>query len=184
MQQNQYDKALVNIQTLEKMSPQQPFPHYLHAVVLYKQAHLDDAISELQQVLKVAPDNAQAQFLMGAVNYAQGNYGQAEMYLSNVMGIDQKNVQARKLLALTLYRSGSSRQALDTLRPAVPGNPSDTELLALLQKAVAEGAGKPGPKASAPRATSPFDSQFAPAGKTLASGNESEAIRLLKEGPS
>ena len=184
VQQNHYDKALVNIQTLEKMSPQQPYPHYLHALVLYRQGNLDDAISELQQVLKVSPDNAQAQFLMGAVNYAQGNYGQAKMYLSNVMGMDQKNAQARKLLALTLYRSGGAHQALDTLRPAVPGNPSDTELLALLQQAVAEGAGKPGPKASATGVNNPSDTQFAQAGKALASGNESEVIRLLKEGPS
>jgi putative PEP-CTERM system TPR-repeat lipoprotein len=182
-QQNQYDKALVTIQTLEKMSPQQPFPHYLHAVVLYKQGHLDNAVSELQQVLKQQPDNAQAQFLMGAVNYAQGNDGQAKMYLSNVMGMDPKNVQARKLLALTLYGSGNSRQALDTLRPAVPGNPPDTELLALLKRAVAEGAGKPGPKAAEKSANNPSDTQLTPTGKALVSGNESEAIRLLKEKP-
>ncbi|HUH31649.1 MAG TPA: tetratricopeptide repeat protein, partial [Rhodanobacter sp.] len=138
-QQNHLDKALVNIQTLEKMSPQQPFPHYLHAVVLYRQGKLDAAVSELQQVLKQAPDNAQAQLLMGAVNYAQGNYGQAEMYLSNAMGMDRKNDSIRKLLALTFYREGRSRQALDALRPAVPGTPSDTELLALLQKAATAG---------------------------------------------
>src|SRR3546814_11065054 len=101
------------------MTPQ-PYPHYLHAVVLYKQGHFDDAISQLQQVLKSLPDNPQAQMLMGAVNYAQGNYGQTEMYLSNVMGTDPKNVEARKLLALTLYREGRSRQARDMLRPAAP----------------------------------------------------------------
>ena len=182
-QQNEYDKALVSIQTLEKMAPQQPFPHYLHAVVLYKQGHLDDATSELQQVLKEQPDNVRAQFLMGAVNYAQGDYGQAEMNLSNVMGADPKNVQARKLLALALYRSGDSRQALDTLRPAVPGNPSDTDLLALLQRGVAEGAAKPAPNAAAMSANNPSDTRLAPAGKALASGNESEAIRLLKDKP-
>ncbi|HUW54499.1 MAG TPA: XrtA/PEP-CTERM system TPR-repeat protein PrsT [Rhodanobacter sp.] len=182
-QQNQFDKALGNIGTLEKMASQQPLPHYLRALVLYRQGHLDDAISELQQVLQMSPDNAQAQVLMGAVNYAQGNYGQAEMYLSNVVGMDQKNVDARKLLALTLYREGRSRQALDTLRPVVPGTPSDTKLLALLQKAVAEATGKPGPKASAMGANNPPDTRFAQAGKAFASGNESEAIRLLKEMP-
>src|SRR6185437_11572810 len=71
-EQNQLDAALTNIESLEKMAPGQPYPHYLHAVVLYKQGHLDDAVSQLQQVLKAAPDNAQAQMLMGAVNYAQG----------------------------------------------------------------------------------------------------------------
>jgi putative PEP-CTERM system TPR-repeat lipoprotein len=178
--QNKLDEALVSIQTLEKMSPQQPYPHYLHAVVLFKQGHMDDAISELQQVLKAAPDNAQAQMLMGAVNYAQGNYGQAEMYLSNVMGMDQKNAEARKLLALTLYREGRSSQALDTLRPAVPGTPSDAELLALLQRAAATtGSGNSG----VPGETSPLDAQFAQAGKALAGGDEAEAIRLLQKMP-
>ncbi|HET9819754.1 MAG TPA: XrtA/PEP-CTERM system TPR-repeat protein PrsT, partial [Rhodanobacteraceae bacterium] len=178
--QNKLDEALVSIQTLEKMSPQQPYPHYLRAVVLFKQGHMDDAISELQQVLKAAPDNAQAQMLMGAVTYAQGNYGQAEMYLSNVMGMDPKNAEARKLLALTLYREGRSSQALDTLRPAVPGTPSDAELLALLQRATATaGSGKP----EATGETSPLDAQFAQAGKALASGDEAEAIRLLQEIP-
>jgi putative PEP-CTERM system TPR-repeat lipoprotein len=181
--QNQLDKALASIQTLEKMAPRQPYPHYLHAVVLFKQGHLDDAISELQQVLKTAPDNAQAQMLMGAVNYAQGNYGQAEMYLSNVMGMDPKNVEARKLLALTLYREGRSSQALDTLRPAVPGTPSDAELLALLQRATATGSGKQGATATATSAGNPLDAQFAQAGKALASGDEAEAIRLLQEVP-
>jgi len=183
-QQNQFDKALATIQTLEKMSPQQPYLHYLHAMVLYKQGHLDAAISELQQVLQVSPDNARAQLLMGAVNYAQGNYGQAEMYLSNAMGMDQKNVDVRKLLALTLYREGRSRQALDTLRPATPGTPSDSELLALLERAAAASAGSPGAVAAATSgASNPSDAQFARAGDALASGNEAEAIRLLQEIP-
>jgi putative PEP-CTERM system TPR-repeat lipoprotein len=183
-QQNQLDKALTNVQALEKMSPQQPYPHYLHAVVLYKQGHLDESLSQLQQVLQMAPDNAQAQMLMGAVNYAQGNYGQAEMALSNALGVDKNNVEARKLLALTLFREGRSRQALDTLRPAVPGTPSDTELTALLQQAAATVPGKPGTAAvAATPASSPLDAQFAPAGKALASGNAAEAIRLLQAIP-
>ncbi|MEO7050081.1 MAG: XrtA/PEP-CTERM system TPR-repeat protein PrsT [Rhodanobacter sp.] len=182
-QQNHLDQALANIQTLEKMSPQQPYPHYLHAVVLYKQGHLDDAISQLQQVLQAAPNNAQAQLLMGAVNYAQGNYVQAEMSLSNVMGADPTNVEARKMLALTLYREGRARQALDMLRPAVPGTPSDAQLTALLQRAATAGPGKPGADPSATPAASPLDTQFAPAGKALASGNAAEAIRLLQAVP-
>jgi len=182
-QQGHLDKALASIQALEKMSPQQPYPHYLHAVVLYRQGHLDDALSELQQVLKAAPDNAQAQMLLGAVNYAQGNYGQAEMALSNVMGVDPANVEARKLLALTLYREGRSRQALDTLRPAVPGTPSDTELTAALQRAAAANPGSPGTASSAAPALPPLDPQFAPADKALASGDAAEAIRLLQAIP-
>ncbi|MEO8779268.1 MAG: XrtA/PEP-CTERM system TPR-repeat protein PrsT [Rhodanobacter sp.] len=182
-QLNQLDKALANIQTLEKMSPKQPYPHYLHAVVLYKQGHLDEALAQLQQVLQVAPDNPQAQLLMGAVNYAQGNYGQAQMALSNVMGSDPKNVEARKLLALTMYREGHSRQALDTLRPAVPGTPSDAELTALLQRAATAAPGKTGAQAAATPASSPLDTQFAPAGKALASGNAVEAVRLLQAIP-
>ncbi len=178
-QRNELDKALTSIKALEKVSPKQPYPHYLHAVVSYKQGHLDDAVSELQQVLKVSPDNAQAQMLMGAVNYAKANYGQAEMYLSNVMGMDSKNVPARKLLALTFYREGRSKQALDTLRPVVPGTPSDAELLAQLQKATAAGAGMPGEAASSGAPASPFTR----AGKALVSGNEPEAIRLLQAIP-
>ncbi len=182
-QQNELDQALTSIQTLEKMSPQQPYPHYLHAVVLYKQGHFDDATSQLQQVLKASPDNPQAQMLMGAVSYAQGNYGQAEMYLSNVMGTDPKNIEARKLLALTFYREGRSRQALDMLRPIVPGTPSDTELLALLQRAAVKGSGTPGAVASATSAGNPSDTKFAQVGKALASGNTAEAIRLLQKIP-
>lgn len=188
VQQNQLDKALASIKTLEEMTPQQPYPRYLHAVVLYKQGHFDDAISQLQQLLKVSPDNPQAQMLTGAVNYAQGNYSQAEMYLSNVMGTDPKNVEARKLLALTLYREGRSRQALDMLRPAIPGTPSDTELLALLQRASAEGTS--GTAVSAARSgvpameeSHPSDTRFAQAGKALAGGNAFEAIRLLQKIP-
>ena len=182
-QQNHLDQALASIQTLEKMSPQQPYPHYLHAVVLYKQGHLDDAVSQLQQVLQVSPDNAQAQMLMGAVNYAQGNYGQAEMSLSNVMGVNPKNVEARKLLALTFYREGRSRQALDTLRPALPGTPSDAELLAVLQRAAAAGIEKPGTELPATPTGSPVAAQFAPANRALGSGNVAEAIRLLQALP-
>ena len=195
VEQSELDKALASIQTLEKMSPQQPYPHYLHAVVLYKQGHFDDATTQLQQVLKAAPDNPQAQMLMGAVNYAQGNYGQAEMYLSNVMGKEPKNVETRRLLALTFYREGRSRQALDMLRSAVPGTPSDTELLALLQRAAADGSGTPGavasatsggkaqPGAAATGAANPSDAQFAQAGKALTSGNATDAIRLLQQIP-
>jgi putative PEP-CTERM system TPR-repeat lipoprotein len=179
-QQGHLDKALTSIQKLEKMSPKQPYPRYLRAVVLYKQGHLDDAVTELQQVLQAAPDNAQAQMLMGAVNYAQGNYGQAEMYLSNVMGMGGKNVEARKLLALTYYSEGRSQQALDTLRPAAPGKPTDAQLLAVLQRAAAEKAAQPGSSAPANGAAG---SPFAEAGQALAAGNEAEAIKLLQAMP-
>lgn len=182
-QQGHFDKALANIKKLEKMSPQNPYPHYLNAVVLYKQGHLDDAVTELQQVLKVAPDSSQAQLLMGAVNYGQGNYGQAEMYLSNVLGMDQKNVEARRMLALTFYREGRSRQALDTLRPTVAGAPSDAQLLASLQRAAAEGAGKPRPATSAASRDNTPPTPLARAGQALVSGNEDEAIKLLEAIP-
>ena len=192
IRRNQFDKALANIEALEKMAPEMPYPHYLHAVALYKQGHLDDAVTQLQQVLKASPDNPPAQLLMGAVNYAQGNYGQAEMYLSNVLGVDAQNVPARKLLALAYYRAGNSQQALNTLRPALPGKQSDAELLAVLQRAAAEGAGMPKTavpgtgnpaKASATAPANPLDAQFARAGQEIVSGNESEAIRLLEEIP-
>ena len=139
IQQNKVDSALGHIDTLEKMAPGQPYPHYLHAVAYYKQGHFNDAVSQLQQVLKMLPNSEPAQLLMGAVNYAQGNYSQAEMYLSNVLGLDEKNAGARELLAMTLYREGQSHQALDVLRPAIPGHPSDAVLLALLQKNTVEG---------------------------------------------
>lgn len=133
-QQKQYAQALGTIKTIEKMSPDQPYAHYLRAVVLYMQGHYGQANSELLTVLKAQPQNGQAQFLMGAVNYAQSNYSQAEMYLSNAVGMQQDNVPARKMLALALYSSGRSGQAIATLRAVEPGNPSDAELLAILQK--------------------------------------------------
>ncbi|KRA33121.1 exosortase [Rhodanobacter sp. Root627] len=182
-QQNKLDAALESIQTLEKMSPEQPYPRYLHAVVLYKQGHLDDAVSQLQQVLKGSPNSEQAQMLMGAVNYAQGNYAQAEMYLSNVMGINRNNTKARRLLALTFYREGRSSQALNTLRPAVEGTPSDAELLALLQGAAAAGAGTPEGKAGAAGKKAVSSDPFAPAEEAIAAGQGSEALSLLQAMP-
>lgn len=182
-QQKQYDQALATLDKVEKMAPSQPYPHYLHAVVLYMQGKLADSMSQLQQVLKVQPDNAQAQFMMGAVNYAQGNYAQAQMFLSNVMGMDQKNAHARELLALTLYRSGHKRQAVNALRQAVPGNSSDAELLAMLEKAVAHGVGNPDSKGSEAGGNTSIESMIAKTNKAFASGNDSETIRMLKAMP-
>lgn len=182
-QQNQFDQALANIQTLEKMAPEQPYPHYLHAVVLYKQGQLNDAVSQLQQVLKVAPNNEPAQLLIGAVNYAQQNFSQAEMYLSNVMGMDSNNVEARRLLALTLYREGRSHQAVDTLRPSIAGSATDAQLLAMLQKQVAEGAGLPPQQVTATSAGISPNPELARAGQALAAGNTATAIQLLQQMP-
>lgn len=183
-EQNQLDAALSSIDTLEKMASGQPFPHYLHAVVLYKQGHLEDAVTQLQQVLKASPDNAQAQMLMGVVNYAQGNYGQAEMYLSNVMGVQPQNADARKMLALTFYREGRSAQALGTLRPVISGTPTDAELLALLEREATLGAGLPQTKAPATSVAAKAPATpFTRADEALAGGNAAEAIRLLQQMP-
>ncbi len=188
--QRQFDKALGNIKTLEKMSPQMPQPHYLHAAVLFQQGHLDDAVTQLQKVLKVAPDNIAAQYLMGRVNYAQGNYGQAQMYLSNVMGMDPDNADARKLLALSFYREGSASRALTTLKPVLPGKPSNAQMMALLQRAVARGAAMPHPNgvmaaasARLPAVASSAKTQFADARAALARGDAAKAVQLLKAAP-
>ncbi|HET7329675.1 XrtA/PEP-CTERM system TPR-repeat protein PrsT [Dyella sp.] len=196
MRRMEHDKALANIQTLEKMSPRQPQPHYLHAALLYRQGHLDDAVAQLQKVLKASPDNVQAQLLMGAVNYAKGNDGQSEMYLSNVLGMDGNNVAARKLLALTYYREGRSDQALDTLRPVAPMQMSDAALLAQLQRAVAKGDDMPksaGGDAIANTvptmanvtdvAGHAHDRRFDDVRKALANGYTDKAIDLLKAMP-
>lgn len=185
--QDKFKPALANIEALEKQAPQQPYPHYLHATVLYKQGHLDAAVEQLQDVLKASANNVPAQLLLGAVNYAKADYSQAEMYLSNVMGVDPQNASARKLLALTFYREGRSQQALNALRPLVPNNPTDAELLAMLQRAAAEGIGTPkGVAATAAEGPAPIAASsgpYAQAGSALASGNTAQAIRLLEAAP-
>ena len=181
--QNQMDAALANIGILEKMAPEQPYPHYLHAAVLYKQGHLNDAVSQLQQVLKVLPDNEPAQLLLGAVNYEQKNFAQAEMYLSNVIGMDPGNVEARRLLALTLYREGRSRQALATLRPTVHGKATDPELLALLQRQVVAGAGLTSKQSTSTATEFASNPELKHAGQMLAAGDSAGAIKLLQKMP-
>lgn len=180
IQQNDLGVALSHIDTLEKMAPQQPYPHYLHAVVYYKQGHFNDAIYQLQQVLKAIPDSEPAQLLMGATNYAQGNFSQADMYLSNVLGLDQANVAARRLLALTMYREGESQQALKVLRPTVPGRFSDTTLLAMMQKAASQPVMSEGVQSGAHRANSPFNSALGAAQSDIATGHVAAALYLLK----
>lgn len=186
LRQGQLAAALQGIQTLQKMAPQQPYPHYLHAVVLYQQHHYDDAVTQLQQVLQKAPDNLEAQMLLGTVNYAQGNYSQAEMQYSNVLGADHGNVSARRLLALAQYRAGNPQQALATLRPGYPAATSDAELLAQLKQASAADAplpGMPTAVASAPVAAAQAPTDLARADHALVSGDESEAVRLLTQMP-
>jgi putative PEP-CTERM system TPR-repeat lipoprotein len=111
------------------------------------------------------------------------------------MGLDRKNEGARKLLALTYYREGRSAQALNMLRPVIPAQATDAELLAQLQRAAAEGAGmppKPGTEtvtpgaaavANAASAGTPSGKAFAAAEKALAGNDSAEAIRLLKAMP-
>ena len=181
--QSRLEAALANIGMLEQMAPEQPYPHYLHAVVLYKQGRLNDAVSQLQQVLKAMPDNEPAQMLLGAVNYAQKNFAQAEMYLSNVIGMDPSNVGARKLLALTLFREGRSRQALDTLRSTMPATASDSELLTLLQKQAEAGAGLSSTPATPGSAGIPSDPDLRRASQLLAASDTGDAIRLLQKMP-
>ena len=181
VQQGDLEKALIAIHELQEMAPEQPYPHYLHALIDYQQNHFSDATSQLQQVLKVAPDNEPAQVLMGAVSYAQGNFSQTQMYLSNVLGINPQNSTARKLLAITLYREGQSKQALSVLRPIVPGHLSDAELLALIQNETAEVSPQTGHTIS--NQSNLLNSQLTVASKAIAAGNEEEAIHLLQEFP-
>lgn len=172
--QNKLDAALANITKLEKLSKDQPYPHYLHAVVLYKQDQLDAAISQLQTVLQYSPDDVPSQMLLGAVNFAQRNYGQAEMYFSNVIGVDPQNVAARRLLSLAYFRAGNVKLATSTLRSTVSGNPTDDALLAMLQRASSAGSG-------AQAGGSP-ERELAAAGQALESGAESEAMKALQSG--
>lgn len=171
--QDKLDDALKNVETLEKLAPTQPYPHYLHAEVLYKQGHMDNAISQLQQVLKYYPDDVPSQMLMGAISYSQGDYGQAEMYFSNVIGVAPENVAARRLLALTYFRAGNLKLATSTLRATVTGNPTDTTLVDMLRQAASAGGNK-GNDVNA------MDRQLALAGAALGSGNDAEAVRLLE----
>lgn len=185
IQQNKLVPALAHIHTLEKMSPTQPYGHYLHAAADFKKGQWDDAISELQQVLKVVPDNEPAQLLMGAVNFAKNNLAQAEMYLSNVIGSDPKNAAARHLLALTLYKEGDSQQAVDVLRAGNGSqHQSDARLLADLRAEAAEGTRFFGSEMT-PQSTAaqPVQAELGHAAKVVSSGNLEEAIRLLRTMP-
>ncbi len=130
--QNRLDEAAAHIQTVLKVSPNQPLANYLSAVVAYQRHDLKAAQDDLREVLRVTPDHLPSMLLMGTINYAQGQLEQAEDMLSRYVKAVPKHVPARKLLgALRLTRRQPER-ALEALLPVESQAGDDPQYLALL----------------------------------------------------
>ncbi|MES2715309.1 MAG: XrtA/PEP-CTERM system TPR-repeat protein PrsT [Pseudomonadota bacterium] len=129
------DAAARQVETMTKLSPQNPQTRYVAAQVAYARKEYVQVRDISQELLKLAPNNVELLELSGAAEVQLRAWQRAETLLGKAVYLAPNRLVARQLLARALVHSGRSEKALETLRPVLDGGRPDADTLMVAAEA-------------------------------------------------
>ncbi|MGA1796888.1 MAG: tetratricopeptide repeat protein [bacterium] len=123
-----WERALALDPTLEEP--------YLHIGTAYlRQNNIDKAIAVWETLLAARPDHVEALINLGTANYERKDYDAAISIWRRAEELDYENPKVHFNLGLALFALQDYRGAVDHLREALRIEPSNQDVLVLLQEA-------------------------------------------------
>lgn len=133
--QNKLEEALVNVNQLLAVQPENVLALYLRALIAFEQKDYLTSQEKLRSILSKSERHMPSQLLMGSVQYALGNYEQARHHLLIFVNEIPSHIQARKLLATVQMHLNKPEEAYAALKSINTDNVIDSELLTIMGKA-------------------------------------------------
>jgi tetratricopeptide (TPR) repeat protein len=130
---NNIKKAIIQLKTVTRISPQDPEAHYLLALIYSSEHQFDLAASEYEIILKNAahddPSNTDVFMYLGQLYYAQGKYPKAIEQFLKVLNVDPGNTTAFNLLGSVYADSNDHPKAIELFRKVLKIDPENSEAL-------------------------------------------------------
>ena len=140
MQLGQYEfsrgntaKALGHFRKAVEWDPNSPPFHHDLAIALSSTGDTSGAIRELQAAIKLAPDNADYHYKLALAWNEAGSLPNAIAALEKTVNLDPGMGRAWYNLAAAYSRNGNRANAMQAAQQAAALNPTDPEVLQLLQ---------------------------------------------------
>jgi tetratricopeptide (TPR) repeat protein len=112
------------------------YTHYLRAKIWLAQKEMAKSESELQIAVKLRPDYAEAWSDLGGVRRLEGDAKGARQALEQAVALDSGDEKAQYRLGQLYLQEGESGKAIDHLKIALLGDPSDVATLYSLDRAL------------------------------------------------
>jgi tetratricopeptide (TPR) repeat protein len=112
------------------------YTHYLRAKIWLAQKEMAKSESELQIAVKLRPDYAEAWSDLGGVRRLEGDAKGARQALEEAVALNSHDSTAQYRLGQLYLQEGESGKALDHLKIALLGDPSDVATLYSLDRAL------------------------------------------------
>ncbi|WP_233543924.1 XrtA/PEP-CTERM system TPR-repeat protein PrsT [Salinisphaera sp. Q1T1-3] len=119
----QRDEAEANIKTLLAANANDPYAHYLQALVEIGNGNYQAAANHVQATLNADPNNLRSMTLMAWIRIVQGQPDTARPYLDRVLARAPDDAMALRLRAGMLVADNQGAQALDLVRQAYKRQP-------------------------------------------------------------
>ena len=108
-------EALAAAQRTVALSPDDPFSHYIHAIVLIRLERAKEARASIDEAIRIDPDNEAYFAVLANVHLAQRDWGAALEAAEQGLSINPEDVQCANLRSMALVRLGRKEEAMQTV---------------------------------------------------------------------
>lgn len=125
----QPDKALVELEKIKKVQPDNPEAFYQTGLCLLAQENLEGAATSLRRALEIFPEYVEATLLLTDIQLRKGEAKAAALTIKPLVAKRPELMQAKFLLARTLVSQGELDDALTLFQQVAAASPKDSSLL-------------------------------------------------------
>ncbi len=140
--QNETDKAMRAVQSLEKRRPDKADTHFLKGAVYRAKQDWAAARASFEQALKLEPKSFASAASLAQIDIKDKKPEDARARMLSVLKLDPRNLDALLLLATMEFDAGRQKEGLDWLRKAVDDHPDSMLPFAVYANALLQ-AGQP-----------------------------------------
>ncbi|MBK6510591.1 MAG: tetratricopeptide repeat protein [Haliea sp.] len=132
----QFEGVATELEFLKEIAPKHAMTNYLQGTLDFYRGEYDASIAALTEAEPAAEQYPLILFYLAGAHLAQGNEAEALRQAELHVNLNPKFAPGRILLASIFIRNSRGNDALQTLRPVLDGNPTDSVALSLMAKAL------------------------------------------------
>ncbi len=135
LRDQEFEQALEELQTAEKLNPDLPRLYYVLGLAHQQLAHHAEAIRAFENELRRVPQDAATLYALASVLEADGNTTAAETHVRAALQLTPNAAEANALLGKILVKQNKPAEAVPPLERAVKQDATDPEKRYLLARA-------------------------------------------------
>ena len=125
VEQDKHEAALAAASDAVGLAPDDPYLHYVHALVHHRMEHAEESFRAVQEALRLDPADADAFTLLASIELARRKWPAALAAAEQALALNPEHVGAANLRSIALIQLGRKAEAMQSVDYALHRAPDD-----------------------------------------------------------